>query len=148
METDYFKIANDFDARHIYYGLQFYSRDNHNSNEVIFGHLEADKLKHEWEGETLKFPNLGTEVKLTFYNIPREIKIQDTTNTKNKIWNFLHYLRDIKLTFHNIIHKYPRDTPYIHTLEMEVLGEEQARKDTVRRLEMITGITISEEFKI
>ncbi len=110
METAYLSITDDFDARHVYRKLQFYSRDAHNSNKVRFGNLKSDNVKHEWEEETLEFLTLGTEVKLTFYSFPCE-------NPKGSLAR--------------------------HTLEIEISGEEQARRDTIRKLEVITGIKIS-----
>lgn len=43
MEAIYLRIMDDFDARHIYRKLQFYSRNSHNEKEVRFGGLKADR---------------------------------------------------------------------------------------------------------
>jgi hypothetical protein len=74
METDYLRIMDDFDARHIFTRLQFYSRDASHSKEVSFGGLKADSKEHKWEEETLEFHELKTKVNLTFYILPTGVK--------------------------------------------------------------------------
>jgi hypothetical protein len=109
MEYTYLRILDNHDARGIFLGLQFYSRNMDNNQEVKVRELGVDKNEHRWEEETLEFPGLKTQVKLIFYN-----------------------LMDVD----------KKGLP-IHTLEMELFGEHQAREDTLKRLEAVTGIDIS-----
>jgi hypothetical protein len=74
MEDTYLRIMDDFDARHIFDRLQFYSRDASHSKEVIFGGLKGDRVEHKWEEETLEFLELQTKVKMTFYTLPTGVK--------------------------------------------------------------------------
>jgi len=47
-----------------------------------------------------------------------------------------------KLTYYSLPSGIPKQPLPIHTLEIEISGEDEARKATIRKLEIITGIKI------
>ena len=55
---------------------------------------------------------------------------------------FLELRTEVKLTYYSSPNEIPEKDLAIHTLEIEISGEEQARKDTMKKLEMIIGIKI------
>jgi len=116
METTY-KIIDDFDARCIYRRLKFYSRDAHNSNKVKFGELKFERL--EYDSDNLKH------------------------DSEKETLDFIELGTRVKLNFKSYPCEHPEGKLATHILEIEILGEEQANKDTVRKLETITGTKIA-----
>jgi len=57
---------------------------------------------------------------------------------------FLKLGTEVKLIYYSFPCRNPKKGLPRNTLEIEISGKEQARKDTIRRLEWITGIDIKE----
>jgi len=57
---------------------------------------------------------------------------------------FLNLNTKVKLIFYSFPNEIPKEGLAMHTLEIEILGQEQARNDTMRKLEMITGRNIEQ----
>jgi hypothetical protein len=49
---------------------------------------------------------------------------------------------EVKLTYYSSPNELPGKELAMHTLEIEISGEKQAREDTIKKLEGITGIKI------
>ncbi len=73
-EKHYLKITEDFDARHIYDGLEFHYKDKFNT-DIIEKKFKADD-NHKWREQNLEFVNLQTKVKLIYRSFPNEIPKQ------------------------------------------------------------------------
>lgn len=56
--------------------------------------------------------------------------------------NFIDLKTSAKLTYYSFSSENPKKPLPIHTLEIEVSGEDEAREATIRKLEIITGIKI------
>ncbi|MDP3026265.1 MAG: hypothetical protein Q8N63_01045 [Nanoarchaeota archaeon] len=55
---------------------------------------------------------------------------------------FLELHAQVTLTYYSFPNEIPEKGLAEHTLEIEISGEEQSRKDTIKKLEMITGINV------
>jgi hypothetical protein len=77
-----------------------------------------------------------------------EIEVIDFKADKiNYLWEektleFIDLKTTAKLTYYNFPSKIPKQPPSVHTLEIEILGETEAKELTIRKLEIITGIKI------
>ena len=69
-------IIDDFNARKIYEGMVFYSRNNTYRDKVEVVGFKADNKEHQWREETYRFKDTNAEAKLTYYSFPSEIPKQ------------------------------------------------------------------------
>lgn len=61
---------------------------------------------------------------------------------REEIIEFLELQTKVKLTYYSSPNELPGKELALHTLEIEISGEEQVREDTIKTLERITGIDI------
>lgn len=61
---------------------------------------------------------------------------------REEIIEFIELQTKVKLTYYSYPNELPGKELALHTLEIEILGEEQAKEDTIKILERITGINI------